>query len=98
MPTALVCIAWAAPACIALLVGVVDMEDVVIILVEEAPLKATDAGVVAVGLMETAVLLGLRTLMRDVSMCYILIPYFRCFAMAFGNTRVGSVKGYCTCQ
>lgn len=70
MPIASVCIAWAATACIALLVGVVDMEDAIII-VEEAPLKATEAGVVAVGLMETAVLLGLRTLLRDVSMCYL---------------------------
>jgi hypothetical protein len=75
MPIAPVSIAWAAPACIELLVGVVDIEDVIII-VEEAPLKATGPAVVAVGLMETAVLLGLRTLLRDVSMCYILHTIF----------------------
>jgi hypothetical protein len=49
------------------------MEDVIlpnIMIVEEAPLKATDAGVVAVGLMETVVLLGLRTLLGSVSMLF----------------------------
>jgi hypothetical protein len=69
MPISPVWIAWTAPACIALLVGVVDMEDVMLpdiivveAAIEEAPLKATGPAVVAVGLMETAVLLGFRTL------------------------------------
>jgi hypothetical protein len=68
------------------------MEDVIlpdIMMVEEAPLNATDAGVVAVGLMETAVLLGLRTLLGSVSILsqncniYLLEP---------------EGKGYRTCQ
>lgn len=70
MPNTPVWIAWAAPAWTALLEGLADAEDVMLpddIIVEEAPLKATDAGVVAVGLMETAVLLGFRTLLRGIS-------------------------------
>lgn len=68
------------------------MEDVIlpdIMMVEEAPLKATDTGVVAVGLMETTVLLGLRTLLGSVSILsqnctiYLLEP---------------EEKGYHTCQ
>lgn len=54
------------------------MEDVIlpdIMMVEEAPLKATDAGVVAVGLMEMAVLLGLRTLLGSVRILSKNCPY-----------------------
>ena len=92
MPIAPVCIAWVAPACIVLLVCVVDIEDVVII-VEEATLKATGPAVIAVGLMETVVLLGLRTLLRGVSICYILHIIFSVFCNSFRQYRDGIKDG-----
>ena len=78
------------------------MEDVillVIIIVEEALLKATGFAAVAVGLMEMAALSGLRTLLRDVSMCCLLHTIFSMFCNRVGNTEMEwKMKGHRTCQ
>ena len=68
-PMAPVWIAWAAPALLAVEgepLAEPVMEPVAAIVTDEAPLKATVAGMVAVGVTETAVLFGLRTLLGRV--------------------------------